>query len=94
MPKPAVLSQPEAAVHLKRGFDQLADLLAITLGPTQGVILNDSKNRKEPQMLEDAATAARRMIALPDRREDVGAMLLRHLVWRVHEEVGDGSATT
>ena len=94
MPKPAVLSQPEAAVHLKRGFDQLADLLAITLGPTQGVILNDSKNRKEPQMLEDAATAARRMIALPDRPEDVGAMLLRHLVWRVHEEVGDGSATT
>ena len=94
MPKPSVVLQPDAAVYLKRGFDTLADLLAITLGPTQGVILNDSKNRNEPQMLEDAAMAARRIIALPDRREDVGAMLLRHLVWRIHEEVGDGSATT
>ncbi len=94
MPKPSVILQPDAAAYLKRGFDQLADLLAITLGPTQGVILNDSQNRNEPQMLDDAATAARRMVALPDRREDVGAMLLRHLVWRVHEEVGDGTATT
>ena len=34
------------------------------------------------------------MIALPDRRQDVGAMMLRQLVWRVHKQVGDGSATT
>jgi chaperonin GroEL len=94
MPRPSVVLSPVSAAYLKQGFDRLADLLAITLGPTQGVILNDSKNRNEPQLLHDAATAARRMIALPDRREDVGAMLLRHLVWQVHEQVGDGSATT
>ncbi|MCB0029519.1 MAG: hypothetical protein KDE28_16505, partial [Anaerolineales bacterium] len=94
MPKPSVILQPDAAAHLKQGFDQLADLLALTLGPTQGVIINDSAIRKAPQLLHDAATAARRMIALPDRREDVGAMLLRHLVWQVHQQLGDGSATT
>ncbi len=37
---------------------------------------------------------ARRFLALPDRGEDVGAMILRNLVWRVHERVGDGAATT
>jgi chaperonin GroEL len=94
MPRPSVVLPPVSAAYLKQGFDTLANLLAITLGPTQGVILNDSKNRNEPQLLQDAATAARRIIALPDRRQDVGAMLLRHLVWQVHEQVGDGSATT
>jgi len=94
MPRPSVVLPPVSAAYLKQGFDTMADLLAITLGPTQGVILNDSKNRNEPQLLHDAATAARRIIALPDRRQDVGAMLLRHLVWQVHEQVGDGSATT
>lgn len=94
MPKPSVVLPPGSAVHLKQGFDTLADLLAITLGPTQGIIVNDSSSRSEMQLLHDAATVARRMIALPDRRQDVGAMLLRHLVWKVHEQVGDGAATT
>lgn len=94
MPRPSVVLPPVSAAYLKQGFDTLADLLAITFGPTQGVIVNDSKNHKEMQLLHDAATAARRLIQLPDRREDVGAMLLRHLVWKVHEQVGDGSAMT
>ena len=33
------------------------------------------------------------MMQFPDRAEDVGAMLLRQLVWRVHLRAGDGSAT-
>jgi chaperonin GroEL len=43
--------------------------------------------------LRDAATAARRIIQLPDARENPGAMLMRHIVWRMREQVGDGSAT-
>ena len=30
----------------------------------------------------------------PDRDEDIGAMYLRHLLWRVREDCGDGTATT
>ena len=37
---------------------------------------------------------ARRVIALQDREDDVGAMLLRQVLWQVHQQVGDGAATT
>lgn len=87
-----VLSAPEAATQLRRGFDTVAELLAVTLGPVGGHVLVGSD--RPPEVLADAATIARRLIALPDRGQDVGAMLLRNLVWRVHERVGDGTATT
>ena len=92
MPIPEVILPPDSAVYLKQGFDRMADLLAITLGPSQGHVVNESKTRQRPELLNDAATVARRIIALPDRRQDVGAMLLRHLTWRVHSQLGDGSA--
>ena len=94
MPTPAVIPPPHSSVHLKKGFDELADLLALTLGPTQGIIINDSTTSKRPELFDDAATVARRIVALPDRRQDVGAMLLRQVVWRMHQQVGDGAATT
>ncbi len=93
-PKPAVILQPAATQQLKKGFDTLADLLAITLGPLRGMVLNSPELKEIPEPLSDAATIARRMLGLPDRAQNVGAMLLRHLVWRVHQTVGDGSATT
>jgi chaperonin GroEL len=30
---------------------------------------------------------------LPDRVEDAGAMMMRHTIWNIRDEVGDGSAT-
>ncbi|MFP4396361.1 MAG: TCP-1/cpn60 chaperonin family protein [Anaerolineales bacterium] len=90
-----VLPAPEAGLRLKRGFDQLARVLAVTLGPAQGNVLSyRPASRDDIEMLSDAATIARRVLQLPDRGEDVGAMLLRNLVWRVHTRVGDGCATT
>ncbi len=94
MPKPAVLRSPEVDLHLKRGFDTLAQALAVTLGPTQGIVLSDSENHSKPELLNDAATIARRILALPHRSEDVGAMLLRNLVWRMQLKAGDGCAIT
>jgi chaperonin GroEL len=81
-------------LHLKRGFDTLAQALAVTLGPTQGIVLSDPENRSKPELLNDAATIARRILALPQRSEDVGAMLLRNLVWRMQLKAGDGCAMT
>jgi chaperonin GroEL len=93
MPKPAVIPYPESNIQLKYGFDQLADLLALTLGPIQGVVYTQSGTTEKPELLVDAATIARRLMQLPDRRQDVGAMLLRNLVWRMHIRGGDGAAT-
>lgn len=91
--RPSVLQSTAATTALKRGFDQLADLLAITLGPRQGVVLSQHATNPAPELLTDAATIARRVLQLPDRAEDVGAMLLRNLVWRMYLKAGDGSAT-
>ncbi|MEW5957701.1 MAG: TCP-1/cpn60 chaperonin family protein [Chloroflexota bacterium] len=95
MPIPAVLQSPESNAGLKRGFDKLARLLALTLGPTQGQVLSyQLDDNSQVEALTDSATIARRMLQFPDRAEDVGAMLLRNLVWRVHLRAGDGGATT
>ncbi|RMF04490.1 MAG: hypothetical protein D6768_03170, partial [Chloroflexi bacterium] len=93
MPTPAVLHTPYAEAGLKRGFDTMANVLAATLGPTQGIVLSEQQNGGPPEILADAATIARRILQLPERAEDVGAMLLRNLVWRMHLRAGDGCAT-
>ncbi len=92
--RPSVIQYPESIQQLKLGFDQLADLLASTLGPTQGIVLASTDLKPRPELLTDAATIARRMTELPDPRQNVGAMLLRNMVWRMHERVGDGGALT
>lgn len=93
-PIPAVLPSSQTRPALKAGFDQMARLLASTLGPHRGVVFHYEARKQEIEPLTDAATIARRVVALPDRAEDVGAMLLRSLAWRVHQRVGDGCATT
>jgi chaperonin GroEL len=49
---------------------------------------------RSPELLDSGGVIARRIIQLPDRDADVGAMFLRHVLWRMHEQVGDGTATT
>ena len=72
----------------------MAKLLVTTLGPSQGIVLSKAGLGDAPEAISDAATIARRVIALPDRRQDVGAMILRQMIWRMHTRVGDGAATT
>jgi len=94
MPVPDVIVGEESRLGMLHGFETMARLLSITLGPVGRNIVNARGIGNEAEILTDAATIARRIIQLPERAEDAGAMLLRHIVWRVREEVGDGSATT
>jgi chaperonin GroEL len=74
----------------------MAAPLAATLGPVGRAVVVDSfvDGTHPPEILDDAATIARRVIELPDRYVNAGAMLMRHLAWHVREtHVGDGSAT-
>lgn len=65
-----------------------------TLGPLARVVAIDPVvGNKMPEMLDDGGTIARRIFQLLNRDEDVGAMFVRHLLWRLHEKVGDGTAT-
>jgi chaperonin GroEL len=90
---PVVVPAPEASALLQSGFDRLAALIASTLGPTGGVVLVASVNGSRPEPVRNGAVLARRVMQLPGRGKDVGAMMLRHLVWQTHLHAGDGAAT-
>ena len=84
-----------ARAALLRGADQLAALVASTLGPVaRTVAIAPIIGNDPPEILDTAATIARRMIELSDPFENAGAMMLRDLVLRVAEQAGDGGATT
>src|SRR5262249_42622369 len=93
MPTPQVLFGTEARERLKEGLDLLARLISLTLGPRAGVVAL-SRFAKEPEVLTSSAVIARRIVEIPGRGANVGAMLLRHAIYRVNEQLGDGGATT
>ncbi|MGI8424247.1 MAG: chaperonin GroEL [Chloroflexota bacterium] len=89
-----VLLNPRARVALARGVDQMANVLRVTLGPAaRAVVMAPIISTRSPEMLTDSATIARRIIELPDPYENMGAMLVRHMAWRMREKVGSGAAT-
>lgn len=93
MAKPMIVGQPLASQHLRSGLNTVADLLAPTLGPTSGRVMQQSGTNR-PEVLDDSATIVRRLICLDNRSKNVGAMLMRNLVWRVGQQVGDGGVLT
>ncbi|MBV7335026.1 hypothetical protein KFU94_43685 [Chloroflexi bacterium TSY] len=93
MPVPDILVGTECRTQMLHGFESMARVLAVTLGPLGGTVINQRVNSTEPELLADGATILRRITELPDRVETVGAMLMRHIVWHMRKEYGDGSAT-
>lgn len=93
MPKPKVVGQPQTTQHFTLGINVMTDLLAPTLGPIGGIVANQRDVQNKPELLDDSATAMRRILNLGDPRMDVGAMLMRSMVWRVVQRAGDGGAT-
>jgi chaperonin GroEL (HSP60 family) len=91
---PGVRCGPRLQRGFRRGVDQLVDAISPTLGPRPRLVVNQSMlQNKGPEFLDDGAVIARRIIMLPARLEDVGAMYLRQMLWNVRETVGDGTAT-
>lgn len=79
---------------IRYGLGQMSRLLRPTLGPTaRTVAVAPIAGSAPPEVLDQAALIARRMIGLEDDFTNMGAMLLRHLVWGMQESVGDGGAT-
>lgn len=79
---------------LLRGMDRLTALLRPTLGPLpRTVAITRLVGGDVPEILDRGATIARRTIQLADPFEDMGAMLVRAMVGRVDQQVGDGAAT-
>ncbi|MCC6174977.1 MAG: chaperonin GroEL [Chloroflexi bacterium] len=95
MPDPYILQAPAGRAALIRGMGRMTRLLRVTLGPTAGTVaIAPLVSGRPPEILDSAATIARRMTGVGDPFEDMGAMIVRHLAWRVFEQVGDGVATS
>ena len=90
---PSVVFGADCREPMRRGFDTLARLLSLTLGPRGGNIVSQRVNFSGFEPLADGATIARRFTELPDRVENAGAMMMRHIVWHMRERFGDGSVT-
>jgi chaperonin GroEL len=89
-----VIFQPEVSQGMLYGFEQIVQTIRPTLGPCPRLVaLDRSDLNKPPELMDNGGLIARRIVEIPDRRADVGAMFLRHALWRVHQQVGDGTAT-
>lgn len=93
--KPGVIFQPHVHRAMQRGINKIVSAIRPTLGPLAGGVAIDPLNDAQtlPEYLDDGGLIARRIIELADRDEDMGAMLVRAMITRHHERVGDGTAT-
>jgi chaperonin GroEL len=91
---PGIVFQPQTHLGMRRGVEKVVSAIRPTLGPLHGNVAIEKEARiGKPELLDDGATIARRIIQLPNRNEDMGAMYLRQLLTALRDSVGDGSAT-
>ncbi len=89
-----VVFQPETYQKMQKGINLLVEAVRPTLGPLPRIVALEGFDRnKTPELLDSGGIIARRILALPDGDEDMGAMFVRQVLWRVHEQVGDGTVT-
>ena len=76
---------------LKRGVDQLANAVKVTLGPKgRNVVIE--KKFGAPQITRDGVTVAKE-IELEDRFENTGAQLVKSVASKTGDDAGDGTTT-
>jgi len=89
-----VVFQPATYRGMQRGINQIVKAIRPTLGPLPRVVaIARVLSDRTPELLDNGGMIARRIIQLANCDEDMGAMFIRHLLWRLHEKVGDGTAT-
>lgn len=89
-----VVFEPAASRGLQDGINQMVGAVRPTLGPhPRRTALEKVARDRSPELLDDAGVIARRVLQLADRDANMGAMLVRHTLWRVRERMGDGAAT-
>ncbi|TAL19423.1 chaperonin GroEL [Patescibacteria group bacterium] len=76
---------------LKRGIDQLANAVKITLGPKGRNVVLD-KGFGSPTITKDGVTVAKE-IELEDKFENVGAELVKEVASKTNDVAGDGTTT-
>src|SRR6187401_1287188 len=91
MPAKQLNYSEEARRALKRGVDQLADAVKITLGPRGRNVVLDKKFGP-PTITNDGVTIAKD-IELADHFENIGAQLAKEIASKTNDIAGDGTTT-
>ena len=81
----------EARDALKRGVDQLANAVKVTLGPKGRNVVIDKKYGA-PHITKDGVTVAKE-IELADAAENLGAQLVKEVASKTGDQAGDGTTT-
>jgi chaperonin GroEL len=81
----------EGRARLKRGVDQLADAVKVTLGPKGRNVVIDKKFGS-PTVTKDGVTVAKE-IELPDPVENMGAQMVKEVATKTSDVAGDGTTT-
>src|ERR687896_948899 len=81
----------DARAALKRGVDQLAEAVKVTLGPKGRNVVIDKKFGA-PTVTKDGVTVAKE-IELSDPLENAGAQMVREVASKTSDLAGDGTTT-
>ncbi len=76
---------------LKKGVDELADAVKVTLGPKGRNVIIDKKYGA-PQITKDGVTVAKE-IELDDAFQNMGAQLVKEVASKTNDDAGDGTTT-
>ena len=86
-----IISGVAAREAIKRGVDQLANAVKITLGPRGRNVVLD-KSYGAPTITNDGVTIAKD-IELKDKFENIGASLVKEAASKTNDVAGDGTTT-
>ena len=86
--------QPQSYRSMQAGANQIVNAIRPTLGPLPRITAIDRiMDERMPELLDNGGLVAKRIIQVPDRHANVGAMFVRDFLWQLHEQEGDGAAT-
>lgn len=86
-----IVFDAEARESLKRGVDQLANAVKVTLGPKGRNVIIDRKFAT-PHITKDGVSVANEIV-LEDAQENLGAQLVKAVASKTADQAGDGTTT-
>jgi chaperonin GroEL len=86
-----IIFDEKARLALKKGVDQLADTVKVTLGPKgRNVVIGESFG--SPTVTKDGVSVAKE-IELEDKFEAIGAEMVKEVATKTNDVAGDGTTT-
>ena len=87
-----IIYDEKARASLKKGVDQLANAVKVTLGPKgRNVVIE--KSYGGPTITKDGVTVAKE-IELEDKFENIGAALIKEVASKTNDVAGDGTTSS